>query len=58
MGPHLERFCKDNNIDTYWMSMRNPYSDISENMKHVIFDNQKMIQIKHQRDIIINKTKY
>jgi len=23
---HLERFCKDNNIDTYWMSMRNPYS--------------------------------
>ena len=23
---HLERFSKDNNIDTYWMSMRNPYS--------------------------------
>lgn len=23
---HLERFCKDNKIETYWMSMRNPYS--------------------------------
>tara|TARA_B100000902_G_C27278629_1_gene900349 strand:- start:434 stop:1363 length:930 start_codon:yes stop_codon:yes gene_type:complete len=23
---HLERFCKDNEIDTYWMSMRNPFS--------------------------------
>ena len=24
---HLERFCKDGGINTYWMSMRNPYSD-------------------------------
>ena len=23
---YLERFCKENKIDTYWMSMRNPYS--------------------------------
>ena len=23
---HLERFCKENKINTYWMSMRNPYS--------------------------------
>lgn len=26
---HLERFSKDNQINTYWMSMRNPYSEES-----------------------------